>query len=1450
MRKFVFAGRKASIIGRTLAIFSVLILVMTVFNMPAHAENEKLEEKRTGKFEIYTDTLISDSTHITNQSVVVHTGAELQIINSTLVFQADAGVPHNQTLEFIVEYGATLRVMHSQIRGNNTTYKFVVNGMLECENSTILDTWNGTQSGGLILNTKSAIIRNSTIGCTNIGLYLPSMGNRTLLVNSDLSGNDYGKKFYSVILSSIGTGFDYWDVFSQGLPLNLRNYSAVLWFTGSGENGTLNETAANLLSDYLNSSGNLLLTGQGIGRDAGNSYLYRTQLNVTYGGHESGREIFGKGFLSNLSFELDAVYPLHHGYIITHPDNVVLAYADGRAAAIAVASNYRVFYTEFSIECLGMESAGNLLEEVMKWFEIFTLCPEKTIFYENFEKFNESTWWFEDLTGNGTWGISDYNTIGEKSLWCAGNASRDAESIAFYEDFENFSTSLSDIESYSGSDGFGISDRRSADGTRSLWCAGSGEQWEEQGCVVLYEDFTEFKLKSYDENRGSGIDFWGSVNGRAWCAGAGDSMAIMNLRAGKYDNLMNSTMLLPLSIPYNFATLAFELELQVASGDYLEVGYLIGSKTYMLEKYTTSFTGIERFYLPKFADTVYFRFVSDEMNVDGGAYIDNIEVRAYNYTTYLYSNFYSGLEGWFSYDNNPLGGNDTWGIVTHNGYEVWCAAQGSQSNAFENTYTPIFSEGFDYGLVNWQTNGTGEWTLSTRNLSAPYSAFCTHTTDNGVFPLVSVIETQFDARDTGSQKFEFDMIFEKNDVRSTFSVDVLVEGQWQRVYTVDTASQRWAHHIFVSALNFTAFRFVLTGKGSVYVDNVEVAVVKSIPNTLARRYDAGMNSSLQLSINLSGWDQIHLSYRIWYDICEKDALYLEVNTGEWSALKKYEGGLNYGKITEDVLIPVNASALRFRFVSDGKNEGIGAFISNIWIYGMHSVSNAELGRIDHGMHTIVEFPVNLSGYNTAFLSYNMFLDIMPYQGVRVSVENATTCSEIANYTKGFARKFNDELSSKWLSQKFDLTQYAGENIRIRFEFISPHYGELTEGFYLDAIKVSGTTKKFYCSGMDGIAGFNVSLTDIMHPYLEFTYFADLENASFRVVCASGGTRDIIFETSSSSEWKHIVIGLDDYVNCEISIGFEFLSNISVGGGVYLDEIKITGTHTHQEGDFEIENLTIYAKDCGLIAEERIFTVHNLQVSGRIGIHMVNSHLAAYNLRINEVEHDALLVNSTLLAFNCNLNPSAIACDSRSSVYANNTIEVMMEESRQGIMPEGNDNFGNPLLFIQKNNSAVANPWYFVKTGNDLTWYAPYTLKTPDGTLKLIAPPVTLPVISLDIDRDGLSNSRENSKNVIWDNASNYQNSMVFSDPNATKYGVNWTFNMNKTNNAVKPTSSEPIFQKREQESDVPIKSPSENLPNGTYRVMLRARSTDNNTNRLVVKANGNDVLNTTLTQNY
>jgi len=108
----------------------------------------------------------------------------------------------------------------------------------------------------------------------------PSM---TSPVTVDDDGSSY-EGYFTAALDTLAHDYDTWTVESQGSPSAsiLQQYDVVIWFTGDDYATTLTSSDQSNLATYLDGGGNLFITGQDIGRSAGESPFYSDYLHATY----------------------------------------------------------------------------------------------------------------------------------------------------------------------------------------------------------------------------------------------------------------------------------------------------------------------------------------------------------------------------------------------------------------------------------------------------------------------------------------------------------------------------------------------------------------------------------------------------------------------------------------------------------------------------------------------------------------------------------------------------------------------------------------------------------------------------------------------------------------------------------------------------------------------------------------------------------------------------------------------------------------------------------------------------------------------------------------------------------------------------------------------------------------------------------------------------------------
>lgn len=108
---------------------------------------------------------------------------------------------------------------------------------------------------------------------------------RTLLLvdDSGLESAEYAG-YYGESLDAGSWGYDLWQVCKYGSPAQrvVSSYIGVIWFTGDDYTSTLTPSEMAMLETYVNMGGKLLLSGQDIGYDIGDTRFYRSFLGANY----------------------------------------------------------------------------------------------------------------------------------------------------------------------------------------------------------------------------------------------------------------------------------------------------------------------------------------------------------------------------------------------------------------------------------------------------------------------------------------------------------------------------------------------------------------------------------------------------------------------------------------------------------------------------------------------------------------------------------------------------------------------------------------------------------------------------------------------------------------------------------------------------------------------------------------------------------------------------------------------------------------------------------------------------------------------------------------------------------------------------------------------------------------------------------------------------------------
>jgi hypothetical protein len=156
----------------------------------------------------------------------------------------------------------------------------------------------------------------------------------------------------------------------------------VVWLTGDDSLTTLNQQEIDSLASFLDSGGNLFITGQGIADDIGSDPFYTDYLHADWRGTASGDYflsglpgdeigdglslvILGAGGASN-QMSQDILLP------VGGADSVFL-YSSGDVAGLKYAGAYKVVYFGFGFEAInglapGYDDRPECLRKILNWF--------------------------------------------------------------------------------------------------------------------------------------------------------------------------------------------------------------------------------------------------------------------------------------------------------------------------------------------------------------------------------------------------------------------------------------------------------------------------------------------------------------------------------------------------------------------------------------------------------------------------------------------------------------------------------------------------------------------------------------------------------------------------------------------------------------------------------------------------------------------------------------------------------------------------------------------------------------------------------------------------------------------------------------------------------------------------------------------------------------------------
>lgn len=204
----------------------------------------------------------------------------------------------------------------------------------------------------------------------------------TILIVDDDQGRFY-EGYFKLPLGTLKQHYQIWDVQADGSPTSdtLASFEAVVWLTGDSTHETLTQTDQDNLAAYLDGGGRLVLSGQHIGQDIGDTLFYRDYLHATLIHDETDVNVLlGEDILRGMWVTLAGVDGANNQ---DGPSRIGLL--DGAKgvfrydtlsppvyAGLRWAGDYQVVYLSFGLEGIGDGGAGAFRFRIMKgalaWF--------------------------------------------------------------------------------------------------------------------------------------------------------------------------------------------------------------------------------------------------------------------------------------------------------------------------------------------------------------------------------------------------------------------------------------------------------------------------------------------------------------------------------------------------------------------------------------------------------------------------------------------------------------------------------------------------------------------------------------------------------------------------------------------------------------------------------------------------------------------------------------------------------------------------------------------------------------------------------------------------------------------------------------------------------------------------------------------------------------------------
>jgi len=174
-------------------------------------------------------------------------------------------------------------------------------------------------------------------------------------------------------------GFDYvlWDIEEKGIPSTniLQQLRGVIWYTGTSEE-TLSAQERKNIEEYVESGGNLFISGSKIGSDIGSTDIYNNVFKSKFVSQSTQNIVEGKLFTigQGFLFELNQA-----GEVITPSSGTKTAFVytgDGAAGLTYNDEIKHITYLSFAFESMPtFDEQRNLMSKVLDFFEIDVAAP-------------------------------------------------------------------------------------------------------------------------------------------------------------------------------------------------------------------------------------------------------------------------------------------------------------------------------------------------------------------------------------------------------------------------------------------------------------------------------------------------------------------------------------------------------------------------------------------------------------------------------------------------------------------------------------------------------------------------------------------------------------------------------------------------------------------------------------------------------------------------------------------------------------------------------------------------------------------------------------------------------------------------------------------------------------------------------------------------------------------